>query len=273
MKLHYYGTGAAEAIPGLYCSCGICENARRVHGKEIRSRHLTTVDDDIQFDLSPDFFYHINALGMEPRTIKHLVMTHAHGDHFAPDPLNLRRPPFALTDVMPFQLICNETIARQAEASLEAGFAASNIHLVKIQPYATLALDGETTLTALPANHAPEAGGGFIYLLERKGRKLLYAHDTGIPEDEVFNYLSGRELDAASLDCTGAYKGAGAHHMHIPGCEKVVSRFMDMGALKKSAKVILSHFSHGGGATQADLEKEAGKRGWISAYDGMVVEI
>lgn len=273
MRLNYYGTGAAEAIPALYCSCAVCENARKVRGKEVRSRHLTTVDNDIQFDLSPDFFYHINALGMEPRTIKHLVMTHAHGDHFAPDPLNLRRPPFALTDVMPYQFICSETIARRAEASLEAGFAASNIRLVKIKPYMTLTLDEETALTALPAHHAPEAGGGYIYLLSRKGRKLLYAHDTGILDEEVFEYLSGRELDAVSMDCTGAYKGAGEHHMHIPDCEKVVVRLVETRALKKNAIVILSHFSHGGGATQAELEKEAGKRGWISAYDGMTVEI
>jgi phosphoribosyl 1,2-cyclic phosphate phosphodiesterase len=273
MRLNYYGTGAAEAIPALYCSCAVCENARKVRGKEIRSRHLTTVDSDIQFDLSPDFFYHINALGMEPRTIKHLVMTHAHGDHFAPDPLNLRRPPFALTEVMPYQFICSDTIARQAEASLEAGFAASNIHLKKIKPYMPLKLDEDTTLTALPAHHAPEAGGGYNYLLERKGKKLLYAHDTGIPYEEVFEYLNGRELDAVSMDCTGAYKGAGEHHMYIPDCENVAARLMDMSALKKNAKVILSHFSHGGGATQADLEKEAQKRGWIAAYDGMTVEI
>jgi len=273
MKLNYYGTGAAEAIPALFCSCTICENARKTGGKEIRSRHLTIVDSDIQFDLSPDFFYHIISLGMEPRTIRHLIVTHAHGDHFAPDPLNLRRPPFALTEVMPCQLICNETIARQAEASLEAGFAASNIHLVKIKPYTPLALDNETTLTALPAHHAPEAGGGYIYLLERKGKRLLYAHDTGILEDEVIDYLAGRALDAASLDCTGAYKGAGEHHMHITDCEKVVGLLHTSGGLKKDAKVILSHISHGGGATQADMEKEALKRGWIAAYDGMIVEI
>ncbi len=273
MRLHYYGTGAAEAIPGLYCSCKICENARMVRGKEIRSRHMTTVDDDIQFDLSPDFFYHITALGMEPRTIRHLVVTHAHGDHFAPDPLNLHRPPFTLTDVIPLHLICNETVAKLAEEAMENGFAGSKVDLTIIKPYTPIVLDGETTLTALPAHHAPEAGGGYIYLLERKGKKLLYAHDTGIPEDKVFEYLSGRELDAASLDCTGTYKGAGEHHMHIPGCESVVSRLMDTGALKTKARVILGHFSHGGGATQADLEKEAEKRGWISAFDGMTMEI
>ncbi len=273
MILTYYGTGAAEAIPALYCSCTICENARKEGGREIRSRHLTTVDRDIQFDLSPDFFYHITSLGMEPRAIKHLVVTHAHGDHFAPDPLNLRRSPFALTEVAPLNLICNETVARQAEAAMEKGFSGSGVNLTIIRPYAPMALDGETTLTALPAHHAPEAGGGYIYLLSRKGKQLLYAHDTGIFTDDVFDFLAGRMLDAVSLDCTGAYKGAGEHHMHIPGCEKVAGRLMESGALKKDATVILSHFSHGGGATQADMEKEAQLRGWISAFDGMVVEI
>jgi phosphoribosyl 1,2-cyclic phosphate phosphodiesterase len=110
-------------------------------------------------------------------------------------------------------------------------------------------------------------------LLARKEKKLLYAHDTGIPDDGVFDYLAGRELDAVSLDCTGTYKGAGMHHMHIQDCEKVVSRFMASGALKNNAKVILSHFSHGGGATHADMEKEAGKRGWTAAYDGMTMEV
>jgi phosphoribosyl 1,2-cyclic phosphate phosphodiesterase len=273
MRLNYYGTGAAEAVPGLYCSCAVCENARKVRGKEIRSRHLSTVDNDIQFDLSPDFFYHITALGMEPRTIRHLIVTHAHGDHFAPDPLDLHRHPYTLTDVLPLHLICNETVAKKAEAAMEEGPAVSGVKLTVITPYAPIALDGETTLTALPAYHAPEAGGGYIYLLERMGRKLLYAHDTGIPDEKVFAYLAGRELDAVSLDCTGAYHGAGEHHLHLPGCEKVVGCFMETRALKRNAKVILSHFSHGGGATQADMEKEAVKRGWIAAFDGMTVEI
>ena len=273
MRLTYYGTGAAEAIPALYCSCKICENARTEGGREIRSRHLTTVDGDIQFDLSPDFFYHITVLGMEPRNIRHLVVTHAHSDHFAPDPLNLRRTPFALTEVLPLHLICNETVARQAEAAMEKGYSGSSVDLTSIKPYTPIQLDDETTITALPAHHAPEAGGGYIYLLERKGKRLLYAHDTGIPKDEVFDCLAGQALDAVSLDCTGAYLGAGEHHMHIPGCETVVRRLQESGALKKDAKVILSHFSHGGGATQAGLEMEARKRGWIAAYDGLAIEI
>ena len=273
MKLTFYGSGAAEAIPALYCSCRICENARKTGGREIRSRHMTTVDGDIQFDLSPDFFYHITALGMEPRNIRYLIVTHAHGDHFAPDPLNLHRHPFTLTEAVPIQLFCNERVAAQAEAAMEKGPEVSAVRIVKIALYTPVALDGQTTLTALPAHHAPEAGGGHIYLLERKGCKLLYAHDTGMLFDEIYDYLAGRALDAVSLDCTGAYLGAGKNHMDIPGCEETVARLREIGALRKDATVVLNHISHGGGATHIDLEKEAQRRGWIAAYDGMVVEV
>ncbi len=272
MKLTYYGTAAYEAIPALYCSCAICEHARKTGGKEIRSRHLTTVDEDIQFDLSPDFFYH-TTLGFEPRAIKHMIITHAHSDHFVPDSLNTRRHPYSLTEVAHCQLICNHQTALQAEAALEASPEKLSLTLREIAPYSPIALDESTMLTALPANHAPNAGGGYIYLLTRDGRTLLYAHDTGIPADEVFDYLKGKTIHAASLDCTGAYLGAGQHHMHIPGCEQVIARLKEMGILAKDAVIILNHFSHGGGATQAQLEEEAKKRGWVAAYDGMSVTI
>ena len=112
-----------------------------------------------------------------------------------------------------------------------------------------------------------------IYVLERKGRKLLYAHDTGPLFPEVISWLSGRQLDGATLDCTGAYKGAGAHHMQLSTCGEAVSALHGNGGLKKDGVVILSHFSHGGGALHAQLEQEAEKRGWIAAYDGMEIEI
>ncbi len=272
MKLTYYGTAAYEAIPALYCSCVICEHARKMGGKEIRSRHLTTVDHDIQFDLSPDFFYH-TTLGFEPRAIRHMIITHAHSDHFVPDSLNTRIHPYSLTEVSPCQLICNQQTVKQADAALETTYEKLHLTKLEIAPYSPITLDDQTTLTALPANHAPNDGGGYIYLLTRNDRTLLYAHDTGIPEGEVFDYLAGKTIHAASLDCTGAYLGAGQHHMHIPGCEQVVDRLHKMGVLAKDAVIILNHFSHGGGATQAQLEEEAKKRGWVAAYDGIILSV
>ena len=38
MKLKFLGTGAAEAIPALWCECELCQNAIRKGGKELRRR-------------------------------------------------------------------------------------------------------------------------------------------------------------------------------------------------------------------------------------------
>lgn len=271
MKLKCYGTAAAEAIPALYCSCPVCEAARAAGGKEIRGRHLSTLDDDIQFDIGPDFFYQIQVQGLEPRKIRHLVVTHTHGDHFAPDSLAMRVAPFSLALDNDMALYGSEKTVEVAKAELR-DLARLRIEPKPLAPYAPTAMDADTTITALPANHAPGLGA-MIYLVERKGKKLLYAHDTGPFFQEVIDYLAGKALDAVTLDCTGAYNGAGDHHMQLSSCEDMVKALRANGGLKADATIIINHYSHGGGASQAQLEKEAADRGWIAAYDGIEIEI
>ena len=52
MKIKYYGTAAAEGIPGLFCSCEVCEKARKSGGKNIRTRSQTVINDDLMIDFS-----------------------------------------------------------------------------------------------------------------------------------------------------------------------------------------------------------------------------
>ena len=45
MQLIYLGTAAAEGIPGAFCSCAICQEARRLGGRNIRTRSQALIDD------------------------------------------------------------------------------------------------------------------------------------------------------------------------------------------------------------------------------------
>ena len=54
MKLKYYGTGAAEGIPAMFCSCDICEKSRAAAGRNIRTRSQAMVDDRLLMDFGPD---------------------------------------------------------------------------------------------------------------------------------------------------------------------------------------------------------------------------
>lgn len=273
MILTCYGTAAAEAIPGLFCSCAVCENARAKRGKEIRARHLSTVDQDIQFDIGPDFFHQINCLGLEPRAIKHLIITHRHSDHLALSALEMRRHPFAAEGAEPLQVI--GSVQTLDHIKRETDDPQNELHLTytPAELYKPLTLDEDTRLTALPARHIWPDGGAMIYLLERKGKKLLYAHDTGPLFAEVTQWLSTRQIDAVSLDCTGVYHGAGSGHMQLSTCEETVTLLKGNGGLKSDAVCVINHFSHNGGATHEQLEQEARQRGWTAAYDGIRIEI
>ena len=63
MKLKYLGTAAAEGMPALFCSCENCEKARRLGGKNIRSRSQTMVNDDLIIDYPPDAYAHSVRFG------------------------------------------------------------------------------------------------------------------------------------------------------------------------------------------------------------------
>lgn len=56
MKIRYLGTAAAEGAPALFCTCDHCAYARKVGGKEIRSRAGSILDDRLKIDFGPDSF-------------------------------------------------------------------------------------------------------------------------------------------------------------------------------------------------------------------------
>ena len=50
MRLTYLGTAAAEGFPAIFCNCEYCNEARRLGGKNIRTRSQALVNDDLLID-------------------------------------------------------------------------------------------------------------------------------------------------------------------------------------------------------------------------------
>ena len=50
MKLTYLGTAAAEGWPAAFCNCDGCRAARRLGGRNIRTRSQALVDDALLLD-------------------------------------------------------------------------------------------------------------------------------------------------------------------------------------------------------------------------------
>ena len=66
MKITYYGTAAGEAWPGVFCRCELCEKARALGGKNIRTRSQALVNDDLLLDLPPENHMHSLLYGRAP---------------------------------------------------------------------------------------------------------------------------------------------------------------------------------------------------------------
>ena len=58
MKLTYHGTAAAEAFPGMFCTCDTCERARKAGGRNIRGRSQALVNDDLLIDFLLQLLFH-----------------------------------------------------------------------------------------------------------------------------------------------------------------------------------------------------------------------
>jgi phosphoribosyl 1,2-cyclic phosphate phosphodiesterase len=274
MILTYLGTGAAEGIPAVFCTCKICTEAKRLGGKNVRTRSQAALDGKILFDFPPDSYAHYLNGKVNLPAIRHLFVTHSHMDHLFPAELALRRPVFvASAPVETLHIYGN----RQAEALLkkagesEGGGACNEFHYMA--PFKPVEAGGYT-VTSLPARHDPNEEC-LIYMVQHAGRALLYAHDTGVFPEAAWDFLaaSGIRFNLVSLDCTSMYHNDGGGHMGLPNNAEVKKRLLDTGAADKSTVFTVNHFSHNGGLNHEDLCRAAEKEGFITAFDGMEIEV
>ena len=283
MKITYFGTGGGAGIPEIFCSCRVCEAARQNRGKDIRTRSQAAINDDLIIDFPVDTFLHTLYGGLDMRKYRHVLITHSHFDHFLHQDL-FSRPQGA--DI-PLNIYVTEGSSKQVvqiKEAREEAFATGKrirtdemeikIHIVRY--FETFGLLGYR-VTPLRARHAANVESA-IYLIEdtAEGKRLLWAHDTGLLPNDTKDYLvkEGGRLDFVSLDCTlerGNCITAG--HMDLERCITMLSWLREHGLADGNTKAAISHIGHLLKRTHAELEAEAGELGFIIAYDGMTLSI
>ncbi|MGI6173717.1 MAG: MBL fold metallo-hydrolase [Christensenellales bacterium] len=272
MRIRFLGTAAYEAIPALFCTCDICQNARKVKGKEIRTRCGALVDGKIKLDFPPDTYLHILRDNLDFSALETLLITHSHSDHFAFHDIQARLAPYAVLPdgAKPLTVYGSRDVERMYRDRLERRDE-SRIRFRAIEPFKPFETAEGYTATALKAEHMQGHECALFYLLEKDGRKLLYAHDTAIFPAESFEYLKGRGIDLVSLDCTSGKADGGSGHMGVREALEMRERLLASGAAKNDAIFVLNHFSHNGGYTYQALSEEMDGTCLVS-YDGMEIE-
>ncbi len=269
MKLKYLGTAAAEGFPAIFCNCKYCNEARKLGGKNIRTRSQSLINDDLLIDFPADTYHHFLTHGIEGDKIKYLLVTHSHSDHLYPRDLFNRHGCYAHDMRSPvLEVFCSSVSAER----IGGGMGNVNINVIKAFDVVEF---GSYRVTALPARHA--AGTEALnYIIENDGKTLLYAHDTGYFLDETFDHIekSGIRFDMLSLDCTNVdipIADTGSH-MGFPNINRVVEKLHSLGAVDKDTVICVNHFSHNGNPLHSHLCERAAEYGYLTSYDGCEIE-
>ena len=275
MKLQYLGTAAAEGWPCVWCNCEFCQKARKLGGRNIRTRSQAIVDDELLLDFPCDTWLHALRENLDLSAVRWLFVTHSHTDHIYPAELVNRGGEYAHGMKSPdLEIFCNQAVKdylfRAAGQELEPEVR-ELLHIHVAEPFVPIQA-GPYTVMPLPAKHM-RTEQALIYLIEKEGKSLLYAHDTGRFYPEVYEFLEkrGRPIDLISLDCTsGCYcNGDRSGHMGFPDTVIVREKLLKLGAADGHTRFILNHFSHNGKWLYDEISARAEAAHMTAAYDGM----
>lgn len=278
MKVKFLGTIASEGGPALFCNCDYCKKARELGGKNIRTRSQILINENLLIDFPADTYLHKLKYNLDLTKVKNLLITHSHEDHFYPmDLYNVETCCCARNKVEPILHVhCNQSVFDRAKYVMRDAFAIDGIAWNIIKEFQKVDL-GEYEAYSLRAKHMLKENALF-YLIKEGNKAFLQANDTGIFDDENYEYLKSLniKLNLVSLDCAMGQAPANAYfgHMGLEDCFNTIERLKRENLVLPTTRYILTHFSHNGGILMhEDYEKICRPKGVEVAYDGMEVEL
>lgn len=273
MKLKYFGTAAAEGIPAVGCSCEVCSHARKFGERNVRFRTQALVDDAFLIDYPPDVVYYNYKFNLDYGKLKGCIISHSHGDHLDLSQLRLLSKGYVRNDRSePLHFFAGKDAYNKIKEITDTENMQGRADVTLIKPFEEFEFAGYKILP-LPATH-DESSTPLIFLIEKDGTKLLWAHDTGIFKDEVYQTLfSSGKIDAVSLDCcAGLLTGWRSHHLGLDTCREVFAMLEAECVLDEGSIKIVNHFSHNDKATYEDLVANCEEDGLVVSYNGMEIE-
>jgi len=269
MKIKYLGTAAAEGIPALSCGCETCKRAKKLGGKNLRSRSQALIDDKILIEFNSDTYWHMVKYNIELEKINSVLITHSHQDHLQEKEIEYFRPDFChgreqsinfYSPISAYNLIKKEADMPYMQGSVKN-------HLV--EPYNDYSVE-DYNVKVLKANHAEHTTPVF-YLFEKDGKRLLYAHDTGVFCEETISYIGGR-IDFISIDCTGGIQlNWRDNHLCLQTALELLGVLEQRGIIDDKTIKVVNHFSHNGQALYDDIVEKLKGTNVLCSYDGLEI--
>jgi phosphoribosyl 1,2-cyclic phosphate phosphodiesterase len=272
MNVTLLGTSGAEGWPALFCRCEACGEARRLGGRNIRTRASALIDGVLKIDFPPDTLHHVIRHNLDLRCMTALLFTHAHDDHFSAPELQYRGVHFVPTPIRePLPVYGPRDVIALLENRLHPDMDPITPH--RLTAWQTADVAGYR-ITPILAQHDPSLECFNYIIQDAEGATLLYASDTGWYHEPTWRFLSQFHLDGVVVECSkGPVEGGYMAHLCIPEVVRMRQKLIDMRCLEPESPVVTTHFSHLGGLMHHELEERLSPHNIQTGYDGMTFQI
>lgn len=277
MKIKYLGTAAYEGVPSLFCKCEVCQRARARGGRNIRTRSQAIINDELLMDFPPDTVWHSIQYGLDWTRISDCLITHSHSDHLYPEDVEMAGSCYTNGHRF-YRFYSWKDGYDRLSSIIEKDHMEGAASVTLIEPGKSFQAGDRGQYQVLPlwANH-DTASSPVIYSVSCEGKRILYAHDTGVfPENTWKGLREEGRYDLVSLDCTGCL-GNGQDwrdgHMSFGTNLEMRDRMYQEGLIDNKTVIVINHFSHNSIQGYDEMRPWAEKYGILTSYDGMEIEI
>ena len=304
MKITFLGTSAGESYPAIWCDCENCTYAREHGGRNIRMNTGSMIDDDILLDMNSCGFYTAARLGVSLSKVKHLIVTHPHSDHLTVEPLVWRRASAGAVEAqgeakyklvsprftpVPMLTIYGNLHTRKKLVDEHPEYADSRLNLQMqfrdIREGVEVDAGDDLKFIPVAAIHGGDGQGitseetgswnfAHSYIIERGGKRLLYALDTGGYEPEMMELIFSHRFDAVVMEGTfGLNDTPQIGHMNTQKNIEFRNQLLEKHCIKQDTPFFLTHMAPHWTPPYDIYAPMMAEKGFIVAYDGMVAEI
>lgn len=268
MKILLTGTGAADGIPSFYGSSRVSDYAREHGGKDVRMRSAAVIDDVLRLDFGADTYAQCQKFNLKVSDWKYIAFTHSHDDHFAPRELQYLLHPFVPEGTPTPLVLGNQAILDGIAYAFPEGLP---IETQLLKSFETTQA-GEYKITPIRAYHKLDEDS--LNLIIQRDKTILYGTDTGIWQEETWEFLKGWKFDAIVLEATDGFNPT-EYWGHLSAHEalSVVQRLREMGCAPEGIPITTTQHSHTGLATHEELVTFFAPHGIDPGFDGKLIHI
>jgi phosphoribosyl 1,2-cyclic phosphate phosphodiesterase len=281
MHAQFLGTAASEGYPDPFCGCVNCRRAQDLGGPNLRKRSSLLIDGELLIDLGPDVLAAAQMHNISLTPVRYCLQTHEHDDHLHPALFFARSPYCGVHDAPLLHFygtqgalnVATQELKDRETLGLDKACARLNLAIHPVEPFQTFAV-GPYLVTAVLAAHDPRLTP-LLYIIERDGRSLFYATDTGpLPHETwvTFRAWAG-QFDVVIMDHTFGYGAPSPQHLNGEQFLGVMAQLRDAGLLADAPRIYATHIAHHSNPAHAELVAHAAQHGYLVAHDGLTIAI